>query len=113
MCAYNSLNGQPACANDALLEEHLRRDWGFQGYLVSDCGAIADIFGGHHFSPTPEQGISMAFKAGMDLICGDYRNGMSTEHAAILGAVHQGLLPEADIDRALTSVHGAIPARFV
>jgi beta-glucosidase len=101
MCAYNSLNGQPACANVALLEEHLRRDWGFQGYVVSDCGAIADIFGGHHFSPTPEQGISVAFKAGMDLICGDYRNRMSTEHAAILGAVHQGLLPEADIDRAL------------
>ena len=101
MCAYNSLNGQPACANVALLEEHLRRDWGFQGYVVSDCGAIADIFGGHRFSPTPEQGISVAFKAGMDLICGDYRNGMSTEHAAILGAVHQGLLSEADIDRAL------------
>jgi beta-glucosidase len=101
MCAYNSLNGQPACANVALLEEHLRRDWGFQGYVVSDCGAIADIFGGHQFSPTPEQGISVAFKAGMDLICGDYRNRMSTEHAAILGAVHQGLLSEADIDRAL------------
>jgi beta-glucosidase len=101
MCAYNSLNGQPACANVALLEEHLRRDWGFQGYVVSDCGAIADIFGGHRFSPTPEQGISVAFKAGMDLICGDYRNRMSTEHAAILGAVHQGLLSEADIDRAL------------
>jgi len=101
MCAYNSLNGQPACANDTLLGEHLRRDWGFHGYVVSDCGAIADIFGGHRFSPTPEQGISVAFKAGMDLICGDYRNRMSTEHAAILGAVHQGLLSETDIDRAL------------
>ena len=101
MCAYNSLNGQPACANVALLGEHLRRDWGFHGYVVSDCGAIADIFGGHRFSPTPQQGISVAFKAGMDLICGDYRNRMSTEHAAILGAVHQGLLSEADIDRAL------------
>src|SRR5208283_705708 len=101
MCAYNSLNGQPACANVALLEEHLRRDWGFQGYVVSDCGAATDIFGGHHFSPTPEQGVSVAFKAGMDLICGDYRNHLSTELAAILGAVHQGLLSEADIDRAL------------
>src|SRR4029077_12002181 len=101
MCAYNSLNGQPACANVALLHDHLRRDWGFQGYVVSDCGAIADIFGGHRFSPTPEQGISVAFKAGMDLICGDYRNRMSTEHAAILRAVHQGLLSEADIVRAL------------
>ena len=43
MCAYNSLNGQPACANTDLLEEHLRHDWGFQGYVVSDCGAVTDI----------------------------------------------------------------------
>jgi beta-glucosidase len=101
MCAYNSVFGQPACANTALLEEHLRHDWGFQGYVVSDCGAVADIFGGHRFSPTPEEGVSAAFKAGMDLICGDYRNGMSTERAAMLGAVHHGLLSEAVIDRAL------------
>ncbi len=53
MCAYNSLNGQPACANTFLLEEHLRHDWGFKGYVVSDCGAIADVFNvnGHHFAP--------------------------------------------------------------
>ena len=101
MCAYNSLYGQPACANTGLLEEHLRYDWGFQGYVVSDCGAVADIFGGHHFSPTAEEGVSVAFKAGMDLICGDYRNGMSTERAAIISAVHRGLLSEADLDRAL------------
>src|SRR6202050_3246334 len=78
MCAYNSLNGQPACANPTLLEEHLRRDWGFHGYVVSDCGAVADIFGGHHFSANGEEGVSAAIKAGMDLICGDYRNGMSS-----------------------------------
>jgi beta-glucosidase len=107
MCAYNSLNGQPACANPALLEEHLRRDWGFQGYVVSDCGAVADIFGGHRFTPTPEEGVSAAFKAGMDLICGDYRNGMNTERAAILGGVHQGLLPESVLDRALRRLFAA------
>ena len=101
MCAYNALNGQPACANTALLEEHLRHDWGFQGYVVSDCGAVTDIFGGHRFSPTPEEGVAAAFKGGMDLICGDYRNAMSTERAAILGAVRQGLLLEGDIDRSL------------
>ena len=101
MCAYNSLNGQPACANPFLLEEHLRKDWGFQGYVVSDCGAVADVFGGHRFSPTPEEGIAAVFNAGMDLICGDYRNGMSTERTAILNAVHQGLLSEADLDRSL------------
>ena len=101
MCAYNSLNGKPACANTDLLQEHLRKDWGFTGYVVSDCGAVADIFGGHHFSPTPEEGVAAAFKAGMDLICGDYRHAMATEHSAILNAVHLGLLTEADLDRSL------------
>ena len=107
MCAYNSLNGQPACANPTLLEEHLRRDWGFHGYVVSDCGAVADIFGGHHFSANGEEGVSAAIKAGMDLICGDYRNGMSTERAALIGAVQHGLLPEADVDRSLDRLFGA------
>jgi beta-glucosidase len=101
MCAYNSLNGQPACANTDLLQEHLRKDWGFKGYVVSDCGAVADVFGGHHFSPTPEEGVAAVFKAGMDLICGDYRHAMATEHTAILNAVHHGLLTEADLDRSL------------
>jgi beta-glucosidase len=101
MCAYNSLNGLPACASPFLLEEHLRKDWGFKGYVVSDCGAVADVFGGHKFSPTPEQGIAAVFKSGMDLICGDYRNNMSTEHSSIVNAVHQSLLVEADIDRSL------------
>jgi beta-glucosidase len=101
MCAYNSLNGQPACANPFLLEEHLRKDWGFQGYVVSDCGAVQDVFKGHHFAATPEEGVADVFKAGMDLICGDYRNKMATERTTIVNAVHQGLLAEADIDRSL------------
>jgi beta-glucosidase len=107
MCAYNRLNGQPACANTSLLEQHLRHDWGFHGYVVSDCGAVADIFGGHHFSATPEQGVAAAFQAGMDLICGDYRNGMSTERNAIVNAVHQGSLSEADVDQALYRLFSA------
>jgi len=80
MCAYNAINGEPACANGTLLQEHLRKDWGFQGYVVSDCGAAADIFipDGHKFAPSAEAGVTAAFKAGMDLICGDYRNNMST-----------------------------------
>jgi beta-glucosidase len=101
MCAYNAVNGQPACANTALLEEHLRKDWGFQGYVVSDCGAAADIFGGLRYAPNAEAGVTAAFKAGMDLICGDYRNEMSTEPQGIIGAVRHGLLPESVVDRAL------------
>ena len=101
MCAYNRLNGEPACANSALLVEHLRKDWGFQGYVVSDCGAVADVYKGHHFTPTPEAAAAAVFKAGMDLICGDSRNNMNADPQGILGAVHQGLLSEVDLDRAL------------
>jgi len=101
MCAYNSLNGQPACANHFLLEEHLRKDWGFAGYVVSDCGAVQDVFQGHRFAATAEEGVAAVFKAGMDLICGDYRNKMTTEQKTLVSAVHQGLLAETDIDQAL------------
>jgi beta-glucosidase len=101
MCAYNSLNGQPACANTFLLQEHLRKDWGFNGYVVSDCGAVSDVFQWHKYSPTPEEGITAVFKAGMDVICGDYRRNMTTEPEAIVNAVQKGLLSEADLDQAL------------
>ena len=101
MCAYNRLNGEPACANSALLGEHLRKDWGFGGYVVSDCGAVADVYKGHHYTPTPAAAAAAVFKAGMDLICGDSRNNMNADPQGILAAVHQGLLSEADLDRAL------------
>src|SRR4051794_17010564 len=79
MCAYNAVDAAPACANKMLLDEYLRKDWGFHGYVVSDCGAAADIFGGHKYKPNAEEGVAAAFTAGMDVICGDYRNHMSTE----------------------------------
>ena len=101
MCAYNSLNGQPACANSALLEDHLRHDWGFQGYVVSDCGAVTDVFNGHHFTKSMEEGVSVALKTGTDLICGNPRTRVKTERDALLQAVQQGLLTQADLDRAL------------
>lgn len=111
MCAYNSLDGQPACANPMLLEQHLRKDWGFKGYVVSDCGAAADIYlppgQGHHFAPTPEKAVADAFQAGMDVICGDYRNNMNTEQEPIVKAVRDGLLPESTVDRALTRLFTA------
>jgi beta-glucosidase len=109
MCAYNRLNGQPACANDVLLSEHLRKDWDFQGYVVSDCGALADIYKGHHFVEKAEAAAAAAFTAGMDLVCADTRNNMNMDSAGILAAVQQGLLPEAVLDRAL---HRLFVARF-
>ncbi len=50
MCAYNRINDQPACANTFLLQDQLRGAWKFNGYVVSDCDAIVDIFSGHHFA---------------------------------------------------------------
>ena len=101
MCAYNSLNGQPACANDALLKEHLRGDWGFQGYVVSDCGAVTDIFNGHHYAKSLEEAVADGLKAGTDLICGNTQTRLRDERAAIVSAVRQGLLPQEDVDGAL------------
>jgi beta-glucosidase len=101
MCAYNSLNGQPACANTVLLQDYLRKDWSFQGYIVSDCGAVEDIFHGHHYTKTMEEAAAVAFKAGTDLVCGWPESRIAYHRSAILEAVKQGLLPEADIDRAL------------
>jgi beta-glucosidase len=101
MCAYNRLNGEPACANSALLAEHLRKDWGFTGFVVSDCGAVADVYRGHRFAPTAAAAAAAVFKAGMDLVCADTRDNMNMDAPGILAAVQQGLLTEADLDRAL------------
>ena len=102
MCAYNRIDGQPACANPRLLEDILRKEWGFKGYVVSDCGAIGDIYRNHKFSPTAEEGVSKALKAGTDLNCG-------VEYENLLPAVRSGLLAESEIDQALRRL---LRARF-
>ena len=107
MCAYNSLNGQPACANSVLLQQHLRHDWAFQGYVVSDCGAVTDISDHHHFTKSMEEGVAAALKTGTDLICGNPRTRVKTERDAISKAVQQGVLTERDIDRAVTRLFTA------
>jgi beta-glucosidase len=109
MCAYNSLNGQPACANATLLEQHLRQAWGFQGYVVSDCGAVGDISNGHHYSQSMAAASAAAMKAGTDLVCGSPQNRNQYEHDGVIRAVREGILPEADIDRVL---HRLFTTRF-
>ncbi len=109
MCAYNSFNGQPACANDTLLTEHLRGDWKFQGYVVSDCGALTDISQGHHHANGVPEGFAAALKAGTDLDCVSPSHPPSVDRDALLQAVHDGLISEADLDRAL---HRLFVARF-
>ncbi|MHB1796666.1 MAG: glycoside hydrolase family 3 protein, partial [Acidobacteriaceae bacterium] len=71
MCAYNAVDGVPACANKMLLQQTLRGDWNFQGYVVSDCGAIGDIANGHKYAPSVEQASVDAVRAGTDQSCGD------------------------------------------
>jgi beta-glucosidase len=91
MCAYNSVDGLPACANPRLLGDILRGEWGFPGYVVSDCGAIGDIYQGHKAARTAAEGVAMAVKAGTDLDCG-------LEYENVAPAVRQGLLTEKDVD---------------
>ena len=91
MCAYNAVDGKPACTSDLLLKQHLRHAWRFDGYVVSDCGAIDDIFGGHRFTPDAASAAAAAVRTGTDLDCGHiYRH--------IPEAVKQGLLTEAQVD---------------
>jgi beta-glucosidase len=109
MCAYNSVNGEPACANKVLLTDHLRDAWKFNGYVVSDCAAIEDVSAHHKFKPTPEEGVAAALAAGTDLICGSPQSRVNLERTAALNAVHQNILPESVLDTAVTRT---LTARF-
>jgi len=102
MCAYNAINGQPACANRFLLQHTLRGAWGFQGYVVSDCGAVEDIFNGHHFRPTQPQASALSLERGMDNECFGFAPGEGgSDYRPYLEAVQQGYLPVSAIDTAL------------
>jgi len=98
MCAYNAVDGVPDCANRMLLEQHLRDDWHFDGYVVSDCGAVADIYANHHYTTSMAAAAADAVKAGDDLEC-VYAPGPA--FPSLVKAVKEGLIPEADIDRAV------------
>jgi len=95
MGAYNALDGIPDCANSFLLTDLLRGQWGFEGYVVSDCGAIGDIWNEHDYVNTPEAASAAAIKAGCDLCCGD-------DYHALTRAVQEGLVGEKEINQALS-----------
>jgi beta-glucosidase len=100
MCAYNRVNGQPACASTFLLQDTLRGAWKFNGYVVSDCDAVVDIFQGHHFAKSQAEAAAVAIKTGMDNECADYITIVKDVHdyQPFIDAVKQGLLAESDID---------------
>jgi beta-glucosidase len=104
MCAYNATDGVPDCANKMLLQQHLRDDWHFSGYVVSDCAAVADIDTGHHYAPDFAHAAADAVKAGTDLECG---YGPGQAFPALVQAVKENLVTEADIDQALTRLYRA------
>ena len=103
MCAYNRVNGQPACANTFLMKDTLRDAWKFNGYVVSDCDAIVDIYQGHHFTKSQAEAAAVSVKAGMDNECADFFTVTKDDHdyRPFIDAVKQGLLTEADLDVAL------------
>jgi beta-glucosidase len=109
MCAYNSINGQPACANEFLLDDQLRGKWDFKGYVVSDCGAVHDIANGHHFEPSVEQAVAISLMRGMDNECIDFRAKVTDDHdyKPYLDAVRDGYLKESAIDTALVRLFTA------
>jgi beta-glucosidase len=98
MCAYNAIDGTPACANTMLLRDHLRDAWHFDGYVVSDCAAVADVATGHHFAADMAHAAAAAVKAGTDLECGF---GKGQAYPALVDAVHQQLITEAELDKSL------------
>jgi beta-glucosidase len=103
MCAYNRINGEPGCANTFLLVDQLRKAWGFNGYVVSDCDAVVDIFEGHHFVKSQAEAAAVALKRGMDNECADFFTVAKDSHDYMpyVDAVKQGLLTEADLDVSL------------
>ncbi|XP_037429289.1 probable beta-D-xylosidase 7 isoform X1 [Triticum dicoccoides] len=98
MCAYTGINGVPACANSDLLTKTVRGDWGLDGYVASDCDAVAIMRDAQRYAPTPEDAVALALKAGLDIDCGTYMQ----QHAA--AAVQQGKITEDDIDKALNNL---------
>jgi beta-glucosidase len=108
MCAYNRVDGQPACGSHLLLGQHLRGAWGFKGYVVSDCDAVVDISEHHKYASDPAAGVAVALKAGVDNEC----NGATLSDTPHLGdrykqALDRGLIGMGDLDRALIRLFSA------
>jgi len=106
MGAYNRLNGEHCCASPTLIQHILRDTWGFDGYVVSDCGAIDDIYRTHALVDSPVKAAALAVKHGCDLECG-CSYGIPCHYGLLEQAVQEGLLTEVEVDGALTRLFTA------
>ncbi len=104
MCAYNRVNEVPACANDWLLNDILRDEWGFDGFVVSDCGAISDIIHQHQYTDNQAQAVAAALKAGMDLECEGGGDEQQLYDKYMKQALDEGYLEESYIDQSVINV---------
>jgi beta-glucosidase len=109
MCVYNAVNGIPGCASSFLLQHTLRDTWGFKGFVVSDCNAVNDIHGGHHYVDSEAAAAGAALKAGMDNECTVKFGAHDEDYAKYGDALRQGLITQAQIDQALRR---ALTVRF-
>src|ERR1700722_10172529 len=109
MCAYNAINGQPACSNEFLLQQTLRGAWQFQGYVVSDCEAVRDVFKNHRYRPTQPQASAIALERGMDNECIDFLTQVNDDHdyKPYIEAVQQGFLAQSAVDTELVRLFAA------
>jgi beta-glucosidase len=103
MCAYNSIDGWPACTSKMLLKDHLRDAWGFKGFVVSDCGAIVDVNEGHKKTADVMHSAALSLEAGTDLSCSIWTPGFNT----LADAVRHKLVPEALVTQAAERLYTA------
>jgi beta-glucosidase len=108
MCAYNAVNGEPACANQFLLQHTLRGAWKFGGYVVSDCSAVRDIFEGHHFRPSQPEASAVSLMRGMDNECITFGEVTGKDdYQPYIDAMRQGHLPVSAVNTALVRLFTA------
>ena len=103
MCAYNSIDEWPACTNKMLLKDHLRDAWGFKGFVVSDCGAIVDVYQGHKKTADIEHAAALSIQAGTDLSCSIWTPGFNS----LADAVRKGLVAEDLLTQAAERLYTA------
>ena len=109
MAAYNAVNGEPCHASRELLYDILRGRWGFEGYVVSDCGAVSNLWDRHCTAQSPVEAAAQALRAGVDLECGSCGTVQQVYQTHLAEALEQGLISEQEIDRAAENV---LIARF-